>query len=99
MSDEKASDELAAARFAAFRREVGEQVDSVKKKYGDQRGAVEKVIRAKGYKPKELGWLLAVSGMGGVPGTSGSPDCVVEAHREVLEAVASELGVDLKVGR
>lgn len=96
MAGETASDELAEQRFAAFQADVGERVDAVRAKHGVRREAVEQVIRAKGYEPEELGWIIGAAGATGSPGKDGSVARALEAHREVLEAVANELGVDLE---
>lgn len=98
MSKHEASDQLAAQRFKEFQGVVQREVEAIQEKYGDRRDAVEKAIVAKGYEPEELGWVVGSSGMTGVPGTPGSPERVFEDHREVLEAVVSELGIDLEKG-
>ncbi len=98
MSKDRASDQLAARRFEEFQGAVQREVDAIQEKYGDRRGAVEKAIAARGYEPEELGWIVGSAGSTGVPGTPGSPESVFGDHREVLEAVAGELGVKLGKG-
>lgn len=56
---------------------------------------MDQTIRNLGYEPSELGAILAVAGLSGAPGTNGAPDRVFAAHRDVLQAVASEVGLDL----
>jgi hypothetical protein len=82
-------------RLAEFQRNVDEHVAAMKDKYGAQRPVVEQTIRNLGYDPEELGGILAVAGLSGTPGTNGAPDRVFATHRDVLQAVASVVGLDV----